>query len=285
MARHNIVFLRGFVSKFTIGQSKEGEEFAMIHVSVARGERNVGDKKLHMKLDAPLVMTRNEAMVKEMKTWEENDIVDIKGVITAKAILKGSFCRSCGEKNTAEGALVYVNPIYCEKLMHLETKDECQEYLSSHREISNISYTIGTLCRDPKLIRPKEGLTVAQYQIALNRKYRIQSDPPQIKSDYPWVKSYGENAISDMEHLHVGSHVFIDGCLQARNVQRHKVCDKCGTTYEWMDKAMEIVPYETEYLANFYSEEEIAERKERDRENAVKNVLSSLSGYGSDETE
>ena len=58
----------------------------------------------------------------------------------------------------------------------------------------------------------------------MNRKFRIQTDPPEIKTDYPWVKSYGENAKEDKNRLRVGSEVYIDGCLQARSVQRHAFC-------------------------------------------------------------
>lgn len=280
MARHNYISLLGFVTLVQINEIGSGEKYVIANITVARGARNVGDHKQHMKLDSPTIMSRDPAVVEEMSTWKVNDVVEIKGMLAARAIGKGSFCKSCGAKNVAEGALVYVNPIFAKKRDSIEDNDERITFLSENREISNVAFVLGTLCRDPSHIKPKEGLLVTQYQIALNRKYRIKSDPPQVKTDYPWVKSYGENAVNDKAHLHVGSHVFIDGCLQARKVQRHKVCDSCGETYEWVDKALEIVPFETEYLANFYSDEEVIAREKADRERAVNNILSSLNGYG-----
>ena len=162
----------------------------------------------------------------------------------------------------------------------------------------------GQLCRDPKKIKPKEGLIVTQYQIAMNRKYRIATDPVESKSDYPWVKCYGQNAVNDYWRLHMGSEIYIDGCIQARSVQRHAFCGQatdvygkplfddyrnpiikkdslgnpagCGEQYDWKDRAMEIVPYATEYLSGFYSDEEIEEHKEARRQQKLASAMLNL---------
>ena len=95
------------------------------------------------------------------------------------------------------------------------------------------------------------------------------------------------NAASDLKRLHIGSEVFIDGRLQARSVNQHTVCGQeydengdpicydngmpmmrvdedgeiigCGKRYDWKDRIVEIVPYETEYIGNYYSDEVLAE--------------------------
>ncbi len=292
MARENLAFLRASVAKApTIIKKDDIYQYALVFVNVARGLRKVGDHRKYMKTDYVPVMTRDEDCMMELEKWKEHDIVDIKGVIATKRINKSSYCE-CGCKNSYPGTMVFVEAIFAERITHLDSDEECLKYLTEHREISNQAFLFGTLCRDPKKITPKQGLIVTQYQIAMNRKYRIPLDPPEIKSDYPWVKSYGENAVNDKKRLHVGSEVFIDGCIQTRAVERHAICgaelgedgkplkdengnpilklDKdgapigCGTEYTWKDRALEIVPYETEYIGDFYSDEEV-EQNEKDR--------------------
>lgn len=284
MARENIVYLRASVAKAPTVIKKDGEYlYALTFVNVVRGNRKVGDHRKYMKTDYVPVMTQVESCMKEIETWKEFDIVDIKGVVATRRVAKTSYCE-CGAKNTHQGVMVYCEAIYAEKLKSLSSDQECLQYLADRREISNQVFLFGTLCREPKKITPKQGLTVTQYQIAMNRKYRIQKDAPEIKADYPWVKSYGENAESDKRKLRVGSEVYIDGCVQTRAVERHAVCGAqldedgkpirdddgkpiiledaegnpagCGVDYTWKDRALEIVPFATEYILDYYSEEE-----------------------------
>ncbi len=280
MARHNLVFLLGFVQLVELHESLSGEPFALAFVTVVRGTRNVGDGKRFPKTDNPCIMSRNPDIINEMKSWKVNDIVEIKGPIAVRAVNKASYCNACREKNVNSGVMVYINPIFAKKRNHFETQDECIVYLNENREVSNQAFMFGTLCREPKKVLPKAGLIVTQYQIALNRKFRIRQDPPEIKADYPWVKSYGENAIQDRDKLHTGSQIFIDGCLQARNVKRQSKCSSCGAEYSWKDRALEIVPYEVEYIANFYTDEEVAAKKEQQRREMDESVRQAAAKLG-----
>ena len=170
-----------------------------------------------------------------------------------------------------EGVTIYIEPIYVENKYMLETKENALSFLNDIREISNRVFIEGDICREPKMIRPKKKLIVTQYQLAIDRKYTVREDDPSIRKDFPWVKSYGQNAIVDKERIHLGTSVTIDGCLQARSINRHATCPTCGTVYDWMDRALEIVPYETEYNSNFYSDREVAEIKQRRREEILRN--------------
>ena len=163
--------------------------------------------------------------------------------------------------NTVMGQLLFVTPTSIEKTGHVEDEDAALDYLATIRPTSNIVHAYGRLTRDPKKVIPKSGLVISQYQIGLLRHLMIRDDPPEIRVDYPWVKSYGEAAESDKNRLMVGSIVHIDGFLQTRNVCRHLKCEFCGKNYDWIDKAMEVVPYETEYVKNYRSDEEIEEVK------------------------
>lgn len=284
MARHNeIHFERAAVSaEPQIVLDSEGNYvYGMCYVTVVRGYRPVGDGKDYPKADHPLIMTREPELLDKMKEWHVNDIVDVYGNIATAPMKKTSFCPNLDciqdprhpekrTKNGVDGILVYVNPLYVDKIMHLESKNACMEYLSEHREVSNKATILGQLCREPKKLKTKAGLIVTQYQVALNRTYRVRTDLPENRTDYPWVKSYGENAIEDKMRLHTGSVVLIDGTVQARKVPRKVTCSCCGQEYDWEDRAMEIVPYVTEYMpSTFYTDEDI-EKMTHEKIDAVK---------------
>ena len=208
-------------------------------------------------------MSRRPEIVSEMKSWNVNTIVSIKGALATRRMMKSSICPECGNMNTLEGTLEYIEPIFVEKHFEAEDKDTALSYLHEIREVSNQVYVMGNLATNPKKISPKKGLIVTQYMIGVDRKYTVREDPPDIRSDFPWIKSYGQNAINDREFLHQGSLVLIDGCLQARNVNRKSVCGACSAMYGWKDRALEVVPYETEYLSGFYTPEEREENRKR----------------------
>ena len=262
MARQNSVFLYARVAKkpqIRIDETGNSHSLGTCHLRVIRGPRDVGDKRRYVKVESPIIMTNNENLIHEMETWEENDMVYVKGTIASKNIMKSSICPHCGSKNKKEGQLVFVLPIFAKKVKHCESKEECMEELMNKREISDIALIIASVCREPKMLKTDAGLIITQYQVALNRKYRVQNDPPEIKTDYPWVKSYGANAREDKKRLRIGSVAFYDGYLQARVVHRTTKCEICQEFYNWDDKAMEIVPYETEYMKNCKTDEEIAQ--------------------------
>ena len=282
MARENTLRLRGAVTKDpTIVKRDDEYLYAQAKVAVVRAARDTGnDPVKDIVVDIPLIMTRDVNAIKEIESWKANDIVDIKGVLTCKRILKGSHCHHCNARNSVMGVLVYVLPIFAEKIVSLKDSDECMRYLAEHREISNNAFVIGTVVNEPKFFAGKgrKKPNTLQYQIALNRKYRITTDDPNIRTDYPWVKSYGLNALEDKERLIIGSEVMIDGCIQAREFSREVLCgqlhdeigdpvfdddgnpvfdkriDGCGEKYSWYDRTLEIVPYTTEYLTGYMTD-------------------------------
>lgn len=274
--RHNHVSLLGIVEKKpridkdeATGVYKQG----LGMLKIIRGSRDVGDHRTTSKYDSPFLWSFDPNMVEQMDKWEEGDAVLVKGTINTKAIQKSSWCKHCNAKNLSAGIIVYVTPIHILKVNHLKSDNDILHFLKDNEEISNSVQVIGTVVREPKKLTPIIGLLVTQYQIALNRKKMIPTDPPEIRTDYPWVKSYGDNATSDKLRLHVGSEIYIDGCLQARNIMRHATCAECGQEYEWKDNAMEIVPFATEYLTNFYSDEDIAEMENQKMEQAMQDVF------------
>lgn len=291
MARHNIAFLYAQVYKkpeFKLDKETGDPVYGMVYLTVLRGYRDVKDGKLYTKQDHPLLLSKEPVILRSMLQMQENDIVFVKGTVASKNIRKGSFCpnENCVDengnrtKNVTEGMLLYINPIYIQHVCHFDTKNEAITHLNEHKEISNQVYALGTLVRDPGKFKTKRGLIITQYQVALNRKYKTRTDPPEIRTDYPWVKSYGEQAVEDRMRLHTGSVVFIDGIIQARRVRRKTKCRCCGQSYEWIDNTMELVPYDIEYMpGTFYSDEDIEAAKQE----TVANVYKSLFGSNSDD--
>lgn len=263
MAKLNLTFIKGSVIKTATKVHPNGVEECIAVIGIIRGYRYIGDNLERIKIDKPVIMSRRLEIVSEMKSWNVNTIVSIKGALATRRMMKSSICPECGNMNTFEGTLEYIEPIFVEKHFEAEDKDTALSYLHEIREVSNQVYVMGNLATNPKKISPKKGLIVTQYMIGVDRKYTVREDPPDIRSDFPWIKSYGQNAINDREFLHQGSLVLIDGCLQARNVNRKSVCGACSAMYGWKDRALEVVPYETEYLSGFYTPEEREENRKR----------------------
>ena len=274
MAKTNLVYLYGRVSKEPIvSKNRETGEYnyGFCYVDTVRSLRSVGDDLHYTKHEKPMVLSQEEDKLREMASWKVNDIVMVKGVVHSQSLKKISFCPFCKDekgnstKNEFPGNLISVTPIYlCKIKSYGEDKMAAIEDVIANREISNQVLVYGTLLKDPKIFTTKRGVKITQYPIATNRKFTVRTDDPAIRTDYPWVKSYGSQAVDDKAFLHFQSEVLVDGYLQARVVKRKSICPCCGKVYEWADNCMEIAPYKNgmEYVKNFRTPEDIeAEQK------------------------
>lgn len=206
--------------------------------------------------DEVIIRTKDKAIVDELAKMEQYDIVRVKGVITVRRINRQTICEHCGIKNITENKICYVELIYVERTHTGFTEDAAEDFVFRHREVSNIARIIGDLTGPPKA-NDKLSIPACQYQIAVPRTYRIEGDTDDEKADFPLVKSYGKNAKEDLKRLKANSSVWIDGCIQSRLVKQEFVCTDCGKTYKKEIKVNEIVPYETEYLKNYWTDEEL----------------------------
>lgn len=292
MARENNVRLRGIVLKNPMIVTRGDVQVATVILKVIRPDRAAGDNSGFAHSADVRIMSQDPEIVSEIATWHENDIADVKGFLSSKQVNKASFCPTCHTKNVRKGSLVFVIANYVEKLGSVEDKGELP-YLLKKREISNTIHVFGNLLQNPKMLTTFAGLDFTQYQIAVNRKYRVKEDDPKIKTDYPWVKSYGDQARIDRFRLQKGAEVYVDGCLQNRTVNRKAFCGQlydleegymttpdglpviqkddngkpmgCGTEYYWHDQVLEIVPFAVEYVSGYLTEEE-AERRQKLRQ-------------------
>lgn len=255
MAKFNQVRLYGIVLKPV--RVTETKDRATALLKVVRNSRETGDTDKQLRQDCPIVMSSDPEIVEKMSEFEPNDMVYVKGVIVTKSVEKATTCPCCNNDNAASGTIVYVEPIYVERREHGLSQKEAIDLLYEKKEISNEVTVIGNLCIDPQKVTALKKTTISQYQIAIPRTYRVKGSQDDEKTDFPWVKSYGSKAKEDLKRLHVGSTVLIDGYIQARTAPRHTECAHCKTEYDWSDPAMEIVPYETEYLKNYVTDEEL----------------------------
>lgn len=276
MAKHNNVFLYGQVlSQPRIIKDDNGNYLRGIcAINTIRGLRDFGDNITNLKYDVPIIMTGEPEKIAIMDTWNVNDMVEVKGSITTKEINKGTICKHCGNKNVTEGNTVFVNPIYLSARETNISKEDGLELLRKRVEISNCATLIGTLCRNTETFVTNGGLQITQYQLAVNRKYRVKDDSADNRTDYPWVKSYGAIAEEDAKFLQMGAMVYVDGMIQTRDVDRTTLCPHCNNEYHWHDSALEIVPYAVEYLQGYILPEEYEKHEEEKNQAIIDKIFS-----------
>ena len=92
MAKHNQVMLYGIVTKIPkIFKNETTGEFVTAYcpITVIRGTRESGSDGISdLRYDAPVIMSGNPKIIEEMSHWEINDMVEIKGVITTRNVIK-----------------------------------------------------------------------------------------------------------------------------------------------------------------------------------------------------
>ena len=276
MARHNHVSLYGYVTQNPkIITDEDGNYLrGQCMITTIRGERSVEDGEMgDFRFDIPILMSRDPDLIAEIATWHEFDMVEVKGNISTKDVKKISTCPNCGHQNVKMGVLLYVTPIYCGIVEHGNSKEQCEKLLKKKCEISNFCLVAGNLCNNPEFYRYDNGGCQTIWQIAINRKFRVVQDPPEIKTDFPWVRSYGENAESDAKFLVKGASVLVEGFIQTRSFNQNITCEECGEVYQKPDRTMEIVPYSTEYLLGCRTTEEIEQMEKAAQDDAFNSIF------------
>ena len=228
-------YLSGKIILHTVRRSAASKELLL------QGER---------RWDYIAVLSKHAKLIKDrMADLEEGDMVQVKGTLCTYEKIKQFICPHCGEVTSRDGVIIYVDPIFIKRCEIGVSQEEGYRLIEDSEEISNQVKIMGTLCREPQLYEnPKIKQMECDFQIASNRNRHILEDNPEKRTDYPWVKAYGKQAVDYYEALHVNSTVYIDGALQARSVKREFVCEKCGEVFEAVDSAIDIIPYNLEYL-------------------------------------
>lgn len=278
MAQHNMVHLIGIIqTEPTVrvddetGEVKEVFLYIMTTTATRKYDRSMGE--VIPKLVPIRVRATLEDTAPVLARVKPNDVVVLKGVLSTRNVVKQAKCENCGEifpvnrttddqsgeEVAAAGMLTYVTPTAVDVRKTDLTADEALAYLTSIREMSNEVQLMGNLCSDPT---PWDGGRITAYQLGVNRKFFQKTDDPTINADYPYIRSYGEQAENDIEALRTSSLVLVDGFLKMRTFMRTSTCPYCGATKDWSDYTMEVVPYSVEYLANYKTGAERQAEKE-----------------------
>ena len=260
MAKCNFIFLYGqVIKKPQIVTDADG-----VISKGALDLRVIRRKEVGRSLEgtAITIMTANSGNLEIIKNLRKGDMCVVKGVMTTANINKGQIC-TCGHTNEQIGSVSFVTPIHIEKRealseIYKDVKDpnsafktEGDKLLLANHEISNIVHLIGTLVRPPEYyISPDNRHQECSYQIAVNRRFRIIDSGIDIRTDYPWIRTYGELAAENAEVLDTNSTVFIDGYLFRKIVKRETFCQSCGAAIEITEHQYEVRPYAVEYLHN-----------------------------------
>lgn len=254
--RHNQVILTGLIEKPVEKDGATGSVSAV--VCTVRAKKKSADGKDGAVFEYPTVRSSDSAICRKMSEWKPGDIVQVKGVVCTENIEKTAVCPECMSKQTVPGQSVFVVPIFAEVLKSFgECGEQAAECVREHREVSNLVTLIGMACREPYSYRYETGM-IASYQVAVRRKFRVHADDTEIRTDFPWIKSFGKCAERDMLSIRKGSYLFIDGYLRNREFDRKVTCGHCGAQYLWKDSSQEVIPYSVEYLKECRNAEEVS---------------------------
>ncbi|MBO6230658.1 MAG: single-stranded DNA-binding protein [Ruminiclostridium sp.] len=261
MAKENFVLLSGQVyQEPMIISAIDGTPLKayLIMKTVRRHilRENIAEVSNSRTFDFVPIASFNPDCIAILRNIRVNDMIELRGVYTTKCNIKKSYCAVCGEEIITPGTMTFITPIFIRLLERAKCDDAPDGFpiinglsiLRQQAEISNCVKIIGYLCREPEMITTDK-YVITQYQLASNRKFLIKEDDPAARTDYPWVKSYGAQAQMDINSLHTGSMVFIDGCVQARRFPVTRQCSK-GHANMSEELACEIVPYSVEYLSD-----------------------------------
>lgn len=270
MSRHNYVNLFGQVAslpRIPLDRSR-----AILAMNVIKADRNNYNSLDDIKYDSPILITCTDYYIELFSSLKPYDIIEVKGFLNTKDILKNKPCPFCGVKKSSEGNVSYISPAHVLVQKHDITAEESFKVLKDNAEISNLVILIGQLCTDPVIYRG-EKIVTAQYTIAVNRKQLSDDGDVYTRTDYIHVKSYGKIAESDGKFLKKGTDILIEGMIQTRDFKKKEVCEACGKEYNWLDSVIEVVPYSVEYLHNYIPQEK---KPRPEKDSSIKDMLQGM---------
>lgn len=187
----------------------------------------------------------DEASAKEyVKRLQPEVYVQVRGMVTTKMVKKPVKCEACGEVNLVDTlqteVITYGNPFV--------SKEKIDPIAIA--EFANVGNVIGSVCTDIQRKDGSNGPTAAQFQIAVNRRYRVSELEKGTRTDYPWVKTFGETAEECLKRLQKSSQIYVTGAFQTRDINRRVKCVKCGCQLSYAERVGEIIPNGVEFLNN-----------------------------------
>lgn len=271
MARHNDVQLFGIItsSPKICEDSNTGKPIrAAFHVGVIKNYNrdNGTNDKNDIKYDYLLVIVDEPHLIRKVQKYKTNDFIWINGAFTTGKLEKVVACPHCGQLNRHITNICFIYPVFFDKININEdlTQNQALAKLKEYNQVSNHAILLGKVCSDINFHADK-GFYTTNYQLAVNRKLFVKTDDPDVTTDFPYIRSYGEVAKNDDDRLKTGATILIDGYLHSRTYDKQIICqnETCGRKFEFKNDVVEVIPYSVEYLNGYYTSIEEKEYEKR----------------------
>lgn len=249
MAKENYIYLIGQIKKPVAIKYDTDNNPIKAQFVLTTIKRSIYDNAgmYTPKFDYLYIESQNQEIINVCSKIKQFDFIEVKGTVATKNVTRGKICPQCGHTILQKGVLDYIEPIYIGIRAHANSGTDGVKYLRACAEASNILKVIGVVCQEPEFYIYDNGVEYAHYNIAINRKLFVEGQP-EISADFPWVKTYGEQAAKDKIAIRKGSLIYIDGYLKSEKAKQQTTCDACGCTFDFEHVVTVIRPFSVEYL-------------------------------------
>ena len=199
------------------------------------------------------VFTRNNEIIeRDFLELGKGDLVRVKGSISTREVIRKHICRECRYMNEYPGIILYVDSLGVQRISENIPEEDAILILQDAKEHSNTVHLAGFVTMEPRYHECEEDSSrdVLEFSIAGNRIRKILEDEDTRRTDYPWIKLYGEPARQNIGKFSRGSEIYISGSLQKRTPKILRSCLQCGEEGEEKTDIMEVVPGYIQVIRN-----------------------------------
>ena len=189
----------------------------------------------------------------------------IRGMIATNVVKKPVRCEICGKISKIDTLQTEVISFGKPYVMGEKPKpDDIVEF-------SNRGIVLGSLCSQVFRRDGSGGGVAAQFQMAISRKYHTKDMSVEARTDYPWVKVFGDTASESLKRLRTGSQIYAACAFQTRDVVRHVKCQHCENLLVYEERVGELIPNSVEFLNNCLFESDAKPDVQRHHEEGTVN--------------
>lgn len=192
----------------------------------------------------------------------------IRGMVATDVVKKPVRCEICGKISKIDTLQTEV--ISFGKPYVMKEKPTPKDIA----EFSNRGIVLGALCSQVFRRDGAGGGAAAQFQMAISRKYHTKDMKEEARTDYPWVKVFGDTASECLKRLRQGSQIYSACAFQTRDVIRHVKCEHCENLLVYEERVGELIPNSVEFLNNclFENDTEAEHRTQREGAGSEKTI-------------
>lgn len=186
----------------------------------------------------------------------------IRGMIATNVVKKPVRCEICGQISKID--TLHTEVISFGKPYVMKEKPDPKDI----SEFSNRGIVLGSLCTEVFRRDGANGGPAAQFQMAISRRYRTKDMKTENRTDYPWVKVFGDTALECLKRLRRSAQVYVFCAFQTRDVMRHVKCEHCENLLVYEERVGELIPDGVEFLNQCLFEYKEKSEKETSGEGA-----------------